>query len=62
MHYTHHVEEYFHFCSKINSKITKPTTVLLNNYLMALQPNLPLGLWHDLIIYEPRPSSKMDSG
>jgi len=27
---------------------------------MILQPNLPLRLWHDLIIYEFHPNSKMD--
>jgi hypothetical protein len=46
----------------MNSKRTKPITIVFNNYLMTLQPNLPLGLWHDLIIYEPHSSSKMDSG
>jgi hypothetical protein len=59
---THNVEEYFHFCSKINSKIPKPITILFNNYVMTLQPNLPLGLWHDLIIYGPHSNSKMDNG
>jgi hypothetical protein len=29
---------------------------------MTLQPNLHLGLWHNLIIYEPHCSSKMDNG
>jgi hypothetical protein len=29
---------------------------------MTLQLNLHLGLWHDLVIYEPHYSSRMDSG
>ncbi len=60
--YTNHAKKYFYFCSKINSKRIKPITILFNNYLMTLQPNLPLGLWHDLIIYEPHFSYRMDSG
>jgi hypothetical protein len=62
MHYTHHAKEYFHLCSRINCKKKKPITILFNNYLMTLPLNLPLGLWHDLIIYESHSDLKMDSG
>jgi hypothetical protein len=60
--YINHVKEYFYFCSRINSKRIEPITILYNNYQMTLQPNLPPGLWHDLIIYEPHFNSRMDSG
>jgi hypothetical protein len=29
---------------------------------MTIQLNLPLGLWHDLIIYETQSNFRMDSG
>jgi len=62
MHYTHHAEEYFYFYSNMHSKRIEPITILFDNYLMTLQLNLPPRLWHDLIIYEPHSSFKMDSG
>ncbi len=57
--YTNHAKEYFYFCNRINSKRIEPITVLFNNYQMTLQPNLLLGLWHDLIIYEFHVSSRI---
>jgi len=46
----------------MHSKIIEPLTILFNNYLMTLQPNLHLGLWNNLIIYELHYSSKIDNG
>ncbi len=43
-------------------KTTKHVTILFNNCLMTLQPTLTPRLQHDLIIYEPHSTSKMDSG
>jgi hypothetical protein len=62
VHYTHHVEELFYLCNKMHFKITKPITILFNNCLLTLKPSSFPRLWHELIIYEPHSSSKMDSG
>jgi hypothetical protein len=62
MHYKHHAKEILFFCNKMHSKKIETIIVLFNNYLLTLQLNLPLGLWHDLVIYEPHSSFRMDSG
>ncbi len=46
----------------MHSQIIEPIIVIFNNYLMTLQPNVHLGFWHNLILYEPYSSSKMDNG